>query len=632
MFQCLTQDVDQIGWHVVEPPPRRAGAGVDHGRASEARGRFDSMKLRTKRVLGVVGVLVGAGTIGAAALIGAATGDQERVASLQIKARFAENGNAHVREMIDYDFGAVSGDKHGINRTVPGLTTDAGISVSSPDAPDQFVVSNEADGRKIKIGDPDQKVSNRRRYEIGYQISGLMRGNELAFDAVGTAWDIPIRSASIDIAVPWVATAVRCDRGTTGDTGGCDAEQVTPGHLRVTVDDLDKGEGVTIYATAGDDLAVAPSLEAFEAPPADDSPALAVPAMVALIAAFIGGCIALVAIRRAGREWVGPANATALRSPIGANPSYANLSPPPGYGLTPAAPATPPGEERVDAAALGDLVTPGFTPPAGLTPAHGSIVLAESVTNDAKAAWLVDQTIGGAVTFDEATGTKQLLRDPNATVALPPILAKAFGSRYAISLDSYDAQFGAAWKDLTAELNAWRSGSGLWDPAGDRRRKWALGLGAMGVVLGLIGTGLAAHFGLTPLVALAAVLGGLGVAALATAWELPVRTPAGTATWLEAEAFRRFLRDSEVQQVDWAVQNGVLHQYTAWAVAVGEITRWNDALSRSTVARSLNPHAFAYAAMSRSFASATQTASTSPSSSGGGGVGGGGGGGGGGSW
>lgn len=106
-----------------------------------------------------------------------------------------------------------------------------------------------------------------------------------------------------------------------------------------------------------------------------------------------------------------------------------------------------------------------------MSPAHGSVVLTESVTDDAKAAWLIDQTIEGAVSFDETTGTKQLLRNPNSTTPLPPVLAKAFGSRSSISLDGYDAQFGAAWSDLSAELTDWRTGSGLWDPAGARRRR-----------------------------------------------------------------------------------------------------------------------------------------------------------------
>ncbi|MEO6988293.1 MAG: DUF2207 domain-containing protein [Aquihabitans sp.] len=189
------------------------------------------MQLRTKRVLSKVVVLVGAGAIGLAALIGAVTGDQERVASLQVQARIAQDGYAQVNEVIDYDFGTAKSDKHGIYRMVPGLTTDAAITVRSPDAPDQFVVTNDWGGLEIKIGDPDKTVNGRRRYEIGYRIGGLMRGEELAFDAVGAAWEVPIRSATVDIAVPWVATDVRCDQGRTGDTGGCEAEQVTPGHL-----------------------------------------------------------------------------------------------------------------------------------------------------------------------------------------------------------------------------------------------------------------------------------------------------------------------------------------------------------------------------------------------------------------
>lgn len=31
--------------------------------------------------------------------------------------------------------------------------------------------------------------------------------------------------------------------------------------------------------------------------------------------------------------------------------------------------------------------------------------------------------------------------------------------------------------------------------------------------------------------------------------------------------------------MDWAVEHGVLRQYTAWAVAVGEIDRWRHAVS-----------------------------------------------------
>ena len=85
-----------------------------------------------------------------------------------------------------------------------------------------------------------------------------------------------------------------------------------------------------------------------------------------------------------------------------------------------------------------------------------------------------------------------------------------------------------------------------------------------------------------------------------------------------------------------AAKRGVLREYTAWAVAVGEIDRWARAVSASSAIpqdAGLN-----YVHMAPLLASSTSSASTAPSSSssggggGGGSVGGGGGGGGGGSW
>jgi uncharacterized membrane protein len=81
-------------------------------------------------------------------------------------------------------------------------------------------------------------------------------------------------------------------------------------------------------------------------------------------------------------------------------------------------------------------------------------------------------------------------------------------------------------------------------------------------------------------------------------------------------------------------ERGVLREYIAWAVAVGEVDRWSRAVKSAGVAVA-DPGAMHYAALAPSLSSATSSTSVSPSSSGGGGgggVGGGGGGGGGGSW
>jgi uncharacterized membrane protein len=136
-------------------------------------------------------------------------------------------------------------------------------------------------------------------------------------------------------------------------------------------------------------------------------------------------------------------------------------------------------------------------------------------------------------------------------------------------------------------------------------------------------------------VAAGAAVAGLGWALIIRAWELRVRTPLGSAMWLRVESFRRFLHGSEAYHAEEAAKRGVLREYTAWAVAVGEIDRWSKAMEKSSIAPEMRVASYAYIAPSLSHS--TASTSTAPSSSGGGGggggsVGGGGGGGGGGSW
>jgi uncharacterized membrane protein len=103
------------------------------------------------------------------------------------------------------------------------------------------------------------------------------------------------------------------------------------------------------------------------------------------------------------------------------------------------------------------------------------------------------------------------------------------------------------------------------------------------------------------------------------------------------ESFRRFLHSSEGYHAEEAAKRGVLREYTAWAVAVGEVDHWRRAMA-AAVNVPPDPMAMTYATMTPLLLSSTHSAATAPSSSGGGGsfgggsVGGGAGGGGGGSW
>ena len=125
-----------------------------------------------------------------------------------------------------------------------------------------------------------------------------------------------------------------------------------------------------------------------------------------------------------------------------------------------------------------------------------------------------------------------------------------------------------------------------------------------------------------------------------------MRTPAGSGLWLRIESFRRFLAASEAHHADEAAKRGVLREYTAWAVALGELDRWSEAVAASTVAADGASYAASVPRLTSAAFESTLEPPPPPSASdggwssgssgssggGGGGVGGGSGGGGGGSW
>jgi hypothetical protein len=299
-------------------------------------------------------------------------------------------------------------------------------------------------------------------------------------------------------------------------------------------------------------------------------------------------------------------------------------------------------EVRMDAEDLADMATTEFAPPEGLTPAQGGMVLAEGLKPEHKVAWLIEAAISGAVELVEEGGkTVKIQRTAPGDPETERILDTAFGGREEITLGGYDTTFAAGWSEVGASLETWAAASGMWDPSGDRHRLLARIFGVLGAIVGLIGVGvggaLSARFGpeWIVLLAVAAAVTGASWAAIVRSWELRMRTPKGSGQWLRVESFRRFLHESEASHAEEAAKRGLLREYTAWAVAVGEVDRWRHAVTSATSIPQ-SSSGLGYVMMAPLLFSSTSHASTAPSSSGGGGggggVGGGGGGGGGGSW
>jgi hypothetical protein len=506
------------------------------------------------------------------------------------------------------------------------------VTVSSATAPDQVELIGMGSQTRIRIGDPARTVSGRHRYRIQYPLTGLAPDGKVAWDAVGTGWPVGLSGIEIHLVAPFEFTAPSCVQGPAGSRQPCEVSQPEPGHLVIRIDELGAHEGATLYASAGRQLAGTPTLPVPQSGAVADAPANPLlPGLLAALVALIAAVLVSWSVRRAGRERVATGG-----------PAWA------GWGA-----AGP--EARVDAEKLAASSMPGFSPPEELTPSQGGILLTEGVANQHKVAWLLSAADDGYL-YIETDGPHPTLVRRTPPPAAPPdpqtvaLLDQLFGGRERVTLGYYDPNIAAAWKALGRQLEAWRRDCGLWDPAGDRRRRRALLRGFIAAPIGLIvafvggivvketnsGWQAAAAVG-----AVGAVGAGAGLAMLIVAWELRVRTPAGSALWMRVESFRRFLANSGPYQADQAAAVGRLGQYTAWAMALGQINRWSTAITASTVA-SYGGAPFVYGLYALS--SAISTSSTAPSdssssssssSSSGGGdgsVGGGGGGGGGGSW
>jgi hypothetical protein len=575
------------------------------------------MRTGTRRRIDAIVLAVAVLVVGGAAAVGAAIGDGERITGMWVGAEIGGDGDARIVEAIDYDFGPSA--HHGIFRDVPGLRPDAPVSVSSATAPDDVELSGSSQQTRVRIGDPARTVSGRHRYTIGYPLGGVAPDGRLAWDAVGTSWPVPVAGVEMHAVAPSELLDARCVRGAAGADDPCDVTQPEPGHLVARVDALSSAEGVTLYATAGRRLAAAPGLPAPPSgQPDDPGTGLLLPGLLAAAFALAAAAMTSRLVRLAGRERVAAGGS--------ADAAWGGTG----------------GEVRIDAGKLASLATIEFVPPPELTPAQGGVVLTEAVREEHKVAWLIGAAIDGYVDLQGNRSTVTLVRLPRRDGSTAYTLDTAFAGRERLLLGLYDERFAKAWEAVGGELAAWQRSCGLWDTAGERRRTLVRVLGGVAALAGLVVAGVggaaANRWGAAwlVLVALGALLAGAGLAAALRAWELRVRTAAGSGLWLRVESFRRFLAGSEAHHADEAAKRGVLREYTAWAVAVGEIDRWSRVVAASGAAR--DPAAVRYAAIAPSLYAATSATSNEPSKGnggsggGGGSVGGGAGGGGGGSW
>src|SRR3954453_13925809 len=343
--------------------PRRSGA--------HRRRRRDAGLLLLVGPVAALLVLV-ATAVAIATYVAAWLAHGEHVSQLWVGATIGEDGSAQVVEVVDYDFGPH--DRHGIFRDVPNLRRSAPVQVHSPDAPDDVSVTTATTPR-ISIGNPARTGTGLHRYVLSYTLGGVAPRGRLAWDAVGTGWEVPIERIQVHVTAPTALDGGRCVAGAPGSANPCTVRQSAPGHLVARIDALHAGEGVTVGATAGAPLDRAPALPA---PPTAPPPR---PGIDPLLPAVLAGALALLAaagtsrlVRRAGRERV----------------------PTVGIPVT-----TAPGEEaRIDMEELAGCAAPSPSLPEARPQAEGGVLLHGRVLDRHKAAWLIGEAVEGTIDLE----------------------------------------------------------------------------------------------------------------------------------------------------------------------------------------------------------------------------------------
>lgn len=526
-------------------------------------------RLRRRSLLFCV---VAAVVVGVVTFFAASQGRPEAVRGYWAAATFDEHGSASVHETIDYHF---SSSRHGIYRILPDVPPAAAEQIEVTGGAARITPAPRRDGVRIRIGNQNAKVSGDHRYGLTYPMGPLeLADGRIGWNGVGASWDVPIHHAELDLVAPWKWVSPVCELGELGSVEQCDITQVEPGHLTVSVEDLEPGEGITVYAQKGAELDATP------APRSPHSFAVSLPwyqtpidlAVGAFVLVLIGGFFAGRLLRRAGRDWVMAGAASTS--------SAADLAfqAPSGEGI-------PEGAVRVDDTRLGEWTTTAFAPPKGLAAWQGGVLAVEEAQPHHRIAWLLEAATDGHIDLDDSDADAMVIHaTDHVSDETTGLLDVAFAGRDTVDLGSYDPHFAAMWTSLSSYQANWLQRSGFSDHRSEGRASSIRSLGFLVAVVGAVAvvTGAFASFSHGIIgamgVGLGALVGGAAVMMILRSWELHVRTPAGSAMWLRVASFRRFLHNSEAHHVEEAARRGVLREYTAWAVALDEVDHWSAAV------------------------------------------------------
>lgn len=541
-----------------------------------------------------------------------------------------------IREVVDVDFGV--NERHGYERTIPNdFGVPTGVTATSPDADATVTAVTIGDETRIRLGDPNTTYTGRHRYVLEYALPDAnVSSGRLDLDIIGNDETFETRRFEV-VLTGFDFDSLECFVGDFGSFGDCRFDRGDSDDLVAVIAPLAPGDGISVSGAIAS--LTSPAMPPIPIEPAGTSFRLQPLGLVMIpVGLLAAGAVFLIG-RRAGSNTVMSGGA--------ADAAYGDL-PVPGDNSR----RRDVGTSRVPDSRLAELATVEFVPPRGLEPWQAAVVLGERVDNDTVGAWFAELIADDALVATKHDDEVWLTRGDNAA-RLSAIdqghLQRLFADDDVVKLGTYDKEFTAVWSSILDEQRSFARTAGWWDSGGPggsitTPSKVVAAVVAVLAVLTvvLVIAALATSTAFWRVVAapwLAVVAGFLVpfvVAAIAYRGMYASRTATGSALALRAESFRRFLVASEGKHVEWAWKQGLVREYSAWAVALGAADAWSRAVQASNIPDA--QVALAGPLLVHSSASAFTSSMTAPSSSGGGGgfsgggVGGGGGGGSSGSW
>lgn len=491
-----------------------------------------------------------------------------QITSYDVTAVAERDGTTNVTLLLDFDFSSDAG--RGIFLTLP-------TRMSIPDNPDQWRVlptevtsvtsptgapvdleETTSNGvLSVRIGNPDITVNGVQRYLVKYTIRGIVEPNagqgldEVNWNVVGTAWEVPISNVTVRVQAPAEATKTACFTGPAYDRP-CDTQPTPGASVEYRTDRLPVGSGMQVVAgyPAGTFVGAEPTF----------SKRFSLSNMFPATPGTLGATGALTVL---GLFGVG-----ALVWRHGRDQAYLNTTP----GVLPLeGSATPVGSVGRHEIAV------RFSPPDGARPGEIGVLVDAVAEEKDVTATILDLAVRGHLTL-ERTGDKDYTFHRVTDAARlagyeQTVFTKLFHSEDSTSTkelarkgaaELFPASRDALYRRVSGELGWFRMPP-------QQARIAARVVGGVLVVLG-IGVGLLAGLAGYGLIGLSLVIVGITLALLAG--RMPARTPVGSAMLAQAKGFELYLSSAEADQLRFEEGEDIFSKYLPWAVIFGVADRW----------------------------------------------------------